>query len=86
MHVKDEVRKPGGGERGQGYESTVLGTGELKLAEIVLLGRKTGGVKYFFVEQESFGDLPELEMCAARLPVYEEVGLMIHRKHLWDRL
>jgi len=65
MHVKDEVRKPGGGERGQGYESTVLGTGELKLAEIVLLGRKTGGVKYFFVEQESFGDLPELE-CARR--------------------
>jgi sugar phosphate isomerase/epimerase len=65
MHVKDEFRKPGGGERGQGYESTVLGTGELKLAEIVRLGRKTGGVKYFFVEQESFGDLPELE-CARR--------------------
>jgi sugar phosphate isomerase/epimerase len=65
MHVKDEFRKPGGGERGQGYESTVLGAGELKLAEIVWLGRETGGVKYFFVEQESFGDLPELE-CARR--------------------
>jgi sugar phosphate isomerase/epimerase len=65
MHVKDEFRKPGGGERGQGWESTVLGTGELKLAEIVRLGRDTGGVKYFFVEQETSGDLPELE-CARR--------------------
>jgi sugar phosphate isomerase/epimerase len=65
MHVKDEFRKPGGGERGQGFESTVLGAGELKLAEIVRLGRDTAGVKYFFVEQESFGDLPELE-CARR--------------------
>jgi sugar phosphate isomerase/epimerase len=65
MHVKDEFRKPGGGERGQGYESTVLGRGELKLAEIVRLGRDKGGVKYFIVEQESFQDLPELE-CARR--------------------
>jgi sugar phosphate isomerase/epimerase len=65
MHVKDEFRKPGGGERGQGYESTVLGQGELKLAEIVRLGQDTGGVKYLIVEQESFGDLPELE-CARK--------------------
>jgi sugar phosphate isomerase/epimerase len=65
MHVKDEFRKPGGGERGQGYESTVLGQGELKLAQIVRLGRHTGGVKYFLVEQESFGGLPELE-CAQK--------------------
>ncbi len=65
MHVKDEFRKPGGGERGQGYESTVLGNGELKLPEIVRMGRETGGVKYCFVEQETFGDLPELE-CARR--------------------
>jgi sugar phosphate isomerase/epimerase len=65
MHVKDEFRKPGGGERGQGYESTVLGNGELKLAEIVRMGRETGGVNYFFVEQETFGDLPELQ-CARK--------------------
>lgn len=65
MHVKDEFRKPGGGERGQGYESTVLGTGELKLAEIVRLGRDTGGTRYFIAEQESFQGMPELE-CARR--------------------
>jgi len=65
MHVKDEFRKPGGGERGQGYESTVLGNGELKLAKIVRMGRDTGGVKYFFVEQETFQGLAELE-CARK--------------------
>lgn len=64
-HVKDDVRKPGGGERGQGYESTVLGTGKLKLAEIVRLGRHTGGTKYFIAEQESSQGMPELE-CARR--------------------
>jgi len=65
MHVKDEFRKAGGGERGQGYESTVLGGGELKLAEIVKAGRETGGAKYFFVEQETFQGVPELE-CARK--------------------
>ncbi len=48
MHVKDEFRKPGGGERGQGYESTVLGNGELKLPEIVRMGRDTGGGEVLF--------------------------------------
>jgi sugar phosphate isomerase/epimerase len=60
MHVKDEIlaKKIVGGEK---YESTILGQGVVGTKEICEIGRKTGGTKYFIVEQESYQGLTPLE-------------------------
>ena len=60
MHVKDEIlaKKIVGGEK---YESTILGQGVVGTKEICDIGRKTGGTKYFIVEQESYQGLTPLD-------------------------
>ena len=53
MHVKDEI-KSAKGELGDGYESTILGTGVVGSKEIVELAKKSGGTNLFIIEQESY--------------------------------
>ncbi len=54
MHVKDEIKAATKGEMGDGYESTVLGTGLMPVKEIVNAARKKGGTSQFIIEQESY--------------------------------
>jgi sugar phosphate isomerase/epimerase len=54
MHVKDEIKISKTGEMGNNYESTLLGKGLLPVKEIIDTARKTGGTKYFIIEQESY--------------------------------
>jgi sugar phosphate isomerase/epimerase len=65
MHVKDEIPSTkktmdNGGEK---YESTILGKGIVGTKEICDLGRKSGGTKYFIIEQESYQGIPPIQ-CA----------------------
>ena len=58
MHVKDEIPAKSGEEK---YESTILGKGIVGTREVCDIGRKTGGTKYFIVEQESYQGLTPLD-------------------------
>ena len=58
MHVKDEILAKEGKEK---YESTILGKGIVGTREVCDIGRKTGGTKYFIVEQESYQGLTPLD-------------------------
>ena len=54
MHVKDEIK----GEK-EPYESTILGTGIIGVADVLKLAAKSGGTTEYIVEQESYqGKLP----------------------------
>jgi sugar phosphate isomerase/epimerase len=53
MHVKDEI-KSAKGEMNDDYESTILGKGVVGTKAIVDEGKKSGGTKYFIIEQESY--------------------------------
>ena len=63
MHVKDEIKSEKEGEMGGQYASTILGKGVIPVKEIIDLGRKMGGTKYFIIEQESYQGIPPLD-CA----------------------
>ncbi|MGH2644812.1 MAG: sugar phosphate isomerase/epimerase family protein, partial [Chitinophagaceae bacterium] len=54
MHVKDEIKISGIGEMGNNYQSTILGKGLLPIKEIIDAAKKSGGTKYFIIEQESY--------------------------------
>ena len=49
MHVKDEVK----GEK-EAYESTILGTGIIGVADVLKLAAKSGGTTEYIIEQESY--------------------------------
>lgn len=54
MHVKDEIK----GEK-EPYESTILGTGIIGVADVLKLAAKSGGTTEYIIEQESHqGKLP----------------------------
>lgn len=54
MHVKDEIK----GEK-EHYESTVLGTGIVGVADVLKLAAKHGGTTEYIIEQESYqGKMP----------------------------
>jgi sugar phosphate isomerase/epimerase len=54
MHVKDEIK----GEK-EHYESTILGTGIVGVAEVLKLAAKYGGTTEYIIEQESYqGKMP----------------------------
>ena len=53
MHVKAAI-KSAKGEMGEGYESTILGTGVVQTRAIIDQGKKTGGTQHFIIEQESY--------------------------------
>jgi sugar phosphate isomerase/epimerase len=49
MHVKDEIK----GDK-ELYESTILGTGIIGVADVLKLAAKSGGTTEYIVEQESY--------------------------------
>ena len=73
MHVKDEI-KTTGGEMNDGYESTVLGAGVMKVKEIVDLGRTIGGTTQFIIEQESYQQSTPLADAKKDLAVMKKWG------------
>ncbi|HZK64092.1 MAG TPA: TIM barrel protein [Puia sp.] len=58
MHVKDEIASTNKEEK---YESTILGKGIVGTRQICDLGRKSGGTRYFIIEQESYQGLTPLD-------------------------
>jgi sugar phosphate isomerase/epimerase len=73
MHVKDEIKLPGGGGM-DGYESTVLGKGVLPVKEIVDAGKSSGGTVLFHVEQESYQDQTALAAVKEDYDVMKKWG------------
>jgi sugar phosphate isomerase/epimerase len=73
MHVKDEI-KSAKSEMGDGFESTVLGTGIIGTQAIVDLARKSGGTSQFIIEQESYQDKTPLDAAKADYEVMKKWG------------
>lgn len=74
MHVKDEIKAADKGEMGGGYESTVLGKGIIPVKEVIDLGKKSGGTRYFIIEQEAYQGLSPLESVRQDLDVMKKWG------------
>lgn len=74
MHVKDEIKAADKGEMGGGYESTVLGKGIIPVKEVIDLGKKSGGTRYFIIEQESYQGLSPLESVKQDLDAMKKWG------------
>lgn len=62
MHVKDEVK----GEK-EPYESTILGTGIIGVADVLKLAAKSGGTTEYIIEQESYQGKSPLDSIKANL-------------------
>jgi sugar phosphate isomerase/epimerase len=62
MHVKDEIK----GEK-EPYESTILGTGIIGVADVLKLAAKSGGTTEYIIEQESYQDKSPLDSIKANL-------------------
>ena len=62
MHVKDEIK----GEK-ENYESTILGTGIIGVAEVLKLAAKSGGTTQYIIEQESYQGKSPLDSIKADL-------------------
>jgi sugar phosphate isomerase/epimerase len=62
MHVKDEIK----GEK-ENYESTILGTGIIGVAEVLKLATKSGGTTQYIIEQESYQGKSPLDSIKADL-------------------
>jgi sugar phosphate isomerase/epimerase len=73
MHVKDEI-KSASGEMGDGYDSTVLGTGVANTRAIVDLAKNSGGTMHFIIEQESYQGKTPLDCAREDLKVMKEWG------------
>ncbi len=59
MHVKDEILSDEKGD--DKYVSTILGKGIVGTREICDIGKKSGGTKYFIIEQESYQGLTPVD-------------------------
>lgn len=68
MHVKDRLAGKN--------ESTLLGTGTLNLEEIFAFAKKNTPIKYWVIEQESYGDKTPLEAVAYDLRRFKEYGFI----------
>ncbi|HLY69124.1 MAG TPA: sugar phosphate isomerase/epimerase family protein [Puia sp.] len=73
MHVKDEI-KSAKSEMGDGYESTILGTGVIGTKDIIDLAKKSGGTKQFIIEQESYQDKTPLEAAKLDYDIMKKWG------------
>lgn len=73
LHVKDEIKSTKG-EMGEGYESTILGTGVANTRAITDLGKKSGGTLHFIVEQESYQGRAPLDCVKEDLRVMKSWG------------
>jgi sugar phosphate isomerase/epimerase len=65
MHVKDRQKST--------PESTLLGQGVLNLDEIVTFANKNTFVKYWIIEQESYGSTSPLEAARLNLKYFKEL-------------
>ena len=74
IHVKDEIISKAGGEMGGKYESTILGKGIVPVKKICSLARKSGGTKFFIIEQESYQGLEPLETIKQDLAIMKNWG------------
>ncbi len=68
LHVKD--RAPGK------EESTLLGTGSLDMEEILAFAKKHTPVKYWIIEQESYGSRTPLEAVSYDLRRFKDYGFI----------
>jgi len=78
LHVRDEVQvAAGAGERGAGYDSTVLGKGVMPVGEIVNAALRKGGTTEFIVEQESFQGKPAIEAVREDRAFMKQLGFLL---------
>lgn len=71
MHVKDEVKSES--EHG-GWESSILGVGVIGTKEVIDIGLKSGGTKYFIIEQESYQGKAPLDAMKEDLAIMKKWG------------
>ncbi|MES1249709.1 MAG: sugar phosphate isomerase/epimerase, partial [Chitinophaga rupis] len=76
LHLRDEIKSPGEGERDQGYDSTVLGRGVMPVAEIIAAAAKEGGTTRFIVEQESYQGRDSLDCAREDFQFLQKYGLV----------
>jgi sugar phosphate isomerase/epimerase len=72
MHVKDEILSTKPGE--DKYISTILGKGIVGSREICDIGKKSGGTKYFIIEQESYQGLKPIDCCGEDYTIMKSWG------------
>lgn len=73
MHVKDEIKSTKS-EMGDGYESTILGTGIIGTKDIVDLAKKSGGTSQFIIEQESYQDKTPIQCAKEDFDIMKKWG------------
>jgi sugar phosphate isomerase/epimerase len=71
LHVKDEIKSLSGGES---YESTIVGEGIVNVKELLAAATKTGGVKVYVVEQESYQGKDPIECMKKNLDIMTSWG------------
>ncbi len=71
MHVKDEILSNGGHEK---YESTILGTGIIKVQDMVNLGLSKGGTKHLIIEQEAYQGKAPMDSVKEDLAIMKKWG------------
>lgn len=73
LHVKDEIKSEKGA-MGEGYESTILGTGVANTKAITDLGKQMGGTLHFIIEQEAYQGKSPLECVKEDLRIMKSWG------------
>ena len=71
MHVKDEIKSE---KESGGWESSILGVGVVGTKDVIDLGKKLGGTKYFIIEQESYQDKTPLDAMKEDLAIMKKWG------------
>lgn len=74
MHVKDEIKSSATTAGRDKYESTILGEGIVSTKQVCDLGKKSGGTRYFIIEQESYQGKTPLDCAKADLDVMKKWG------------
>jgi sugar phosphate isomerase/epimerase len=74
MHVKDEIKSPATSTGKDKYESTILGEGIVNTKQVCDLGKRSGGTRYFIIEQESYQGRTPLDSVKADLAVMKKWG------------
>jgi sugar phosphate isomerase/epimerase len=69
LHVKDEIKSSGEGER---FESCVLGEGIVNIKQLLELATKTGGTELYIIEQESYQGRTPMDCMKMNLEVMKE--------------
>lgn len=72
IHVKDEIKTPGGGEHD--YESCILGEGVISCKEVVDLATKIGGTTCYIIEQESYQGKAPMDCIREDLAIIKKWG------------